>query len=105
MAVDPVTSPFTVESEWPWSHIRFDEAGNGGVGEAVATMSVEPAEFAGTVTDWGLSTYAALRKLAGRDASEEGPIEFAGVEERSDAVVGEPVESDAARLCSIQRGC
>ena len=46
-----VTSPFTIEGESPWSHVPFDEAGNGSAGEAVATMLVEHAEFAGTVIE------------------------------------------------------
>ena len=46
-----VTSPFTVESESPWSHIPFDEAGNGSSPESVATTPVEHAEFARTVIE------------------------------------------------------
>ena len=46
-----VTSPFTVESESPWSHIPFDDAGNGSAGEAVAATPVEHAEFARTVIE------------------------------------------------------
>ena len=46
-----VTSPFTVESESPWSHVPFDDAGNGSTGEAVAATPVEHAEFVGTVIE------------------------------------------------------
>ena len=46
-----VTSPFTVESESPWSHVPFDDAGNGSAGEAVAATPVAHAEFAGTVIE------------------------------------------------------
>ena len=46
-----VTSPFTVESESPWSHVPFDDAGNGSLGEAVAATAVEHAEFVGTVIE------------------------------------------------------
>ena len=46
-----VTSPFTVESESPWSHVPFDDAGNGSSPESVAAMPVEHAEFASTVIE------------------------------------------------------
>ena len=46
-----VTSPFTVESESPWSHIPFDDAGNGSAGEAVAATPVEHAQFTRTVVE------------------------------------------------------
>ena len=46
-----MTSPFTVESESPWSHVPFDDAGNGSAGEAVAARPVEHAGFANTVID------------------------------------------------------
>ena len=46
-----VTSPFTVESESPWSHVPFDDVGNGSSGEGVASIPVEHAEFAGTVVE------------------------------------------------------
>ena len=46
-----VTSPFTVESESPWSHVPFDEAGNGSAGEIVAATPVEHAQFASTVVE------------------------------------------------------
>ena len=46
-----VTSPFTVESESPWSHVPFDDTGNGRAGEAVAATPVEHAKFAGTVVE------------------------------------------------------
>ena len=46
-----VTSPFTVESESPWSHVPFDDAGNGSSPESVAATPVEHAEFASTVIE------------------------------------------------------
>jgi adenine-specific DNA-methyltransferase len=46
-----VTSPFTVESESPWSHVPFDEVGDGSTQGSVAAMSVEHAEFVRTVTE------------------------------------------------------
>ena len=46
-----VTSPFTVESESPWSHVPFDNAGNGSSREAVAAAPVEHAEFSRTVIE------------------------------------------------------
>ena len=46
-----VTSPFTVESESPWSHVPFDEGANGSSAEAVAATPVEHAEFASTVVE------------------------------------------------------
>ncbi len=46
-----ITSPFTVESESPWSHVPFDESGSGSSAEAVAATSVEHAEFARTVIE------------------------------------------------------
>ncbi len=46
-----VTSPFTVESESPWSHVPFDDAGNGRSPESVAERPVEHAEFANTVIE------------------------------------------------------
>ena len=46
-----VTSPFTVESESPWSHVPFDDAGDGGAGEDIAATPVEHAEFASTVIE------------------------------------------------------
>ena len=46
-----VTSPFTVESESPWSHVPFDEGGNGSAGVAVAATPVAHAEFASTVIE------------------------------------------------------
>ena len=46
-----VTSPFTVESESPWSHVPFDEDGNGTSAEGVAATAVERAEFARTVIE------------------------------------------------------
>ena len=45
-----VTSPFTVESESPWSHVPFDEV-NGSAPESVAAKPVEHAEFASTVIE------------------------------------------------------
>ena len=45
-----VTSPFTVESESPWSHVPFDEA-NGSARESVAAKPIEHARFAGTVVE------------------------------------------------------
>ena len=45
-----VTSPFTVESESPWSHVPFDEV-NGSSPESVAATPVEHAEFASTVIE------------------------------------------------------
>ena len=46
-----VTSPFTVESESPWSHVPFDECDSGSSQEAVAATPVEHAEFARTVIE------------------------------------------------------
>ena len=46
-----VTSPFTVESESPWSHVPFDDAGNGSSPESVAGTPVEHAQFVGTVVE------------------------------------------------------
>ena len=46
-----VTSPFTVESESPWSHLPFDEGDNGTSSGAVAATPVERAEFASTVIE------------------------------------------------------
>ena len=46
-----VASPFTVESESPWSHIPFDDGGSGSSGAAVAASPVEHAEFARTVIE------------------------------------------------------
>ena len=45
-----VTSPFTVESESPWSHVPFDEV-NGSSPESVAPTPVEHAQFTGTVVE------------------------------------------------------
>ena len=46
-----VASPFTVESESPWSHIPFDEAGSESSCDAIASIPVEHAEFARTVIE------------------------------------------------------
>ena len=46
-----VTSPFTVESESPWSHVPFDENGSGSSREPIAATPVEHANFAGTVIE------------------------------------------------------
>ena len=46
-----VTSPFTVESESPWSHVPFDDGAAGDAPDAVAAMPVEHAEFVGTVIE------------------------------------------------------
>ena len=46
-----VTSPFTVESESPWSHVPFDEGNNGSADNAAAATPVEHAEFASTVIE------------------------------------------------------
>ena len=45
-----VTSPFTVESESPWSHVPFDDV-NGSSPESIAATPVEHAKFAGTVIE------------------------------------------------------
>ena len=45
-----VTSPFTVESESPWSHVPFDDV-NGSAAESVTATPVEHAQFASTVVE------------------------------------------------------
>ena len=45
-----VTSPFTVESESPWSHVPFDDV-NGSSLESIAATPVKHAKFAGTVIE------------------------------------------------------
>jgi len=50
-----------------------------------------------------VSTFLALRKLAGSDGGEERPVGSAGVEERPDAVVGEAAESEGDAFDTLQR--
>ena len=45
-------------------------------------------------SNWSSLGFVALRILAGSDGVEEGPVGFAGVEQRPDPVVGESSEPE-----------
>ena len=61
-----VTSPFTVESGSPWSHVPFDEV-NGSNPESVAAQPVEHAQFTGTVVEALKRSPISAAPATGRD--------------------------------------